>query len=216
MEDLLDNLPIFDRFDTTVLMLNIVMFAFAPAIVRRIGSAMDSTAVAGRVYTLRVANVIFPVLYFGTNQFEEVSIELYETGLTLLLAVLATLFLDTVILRRYGRTRTIDDVEYRTETYQSEIFALLAKFVVIAAVILIIVNIWGMNDWLQATSVLGGLAILLFSTKDVWVPDNINGLILLYNGDIEPGSVIRVAELDLLGIVIQTSMSQTRLRDLAT
>jgi small-conductance mechanosensitive channel len=79
-----------------------------------------------------------------------------------------------------------------------------------------VINIWGMNDWLKATSVLGILAILIFSTKDVWVPDNISGLILLYNSDIESGAVVKIDELNLLAIVVQTSLTRTTFRDLKT
>jgi len=216
MDKITASLGLFDGVDYTILMLNFLMFLFAPAIVGRIRASADANAIAARAYTLRAANVILLILYVSAIFVSEFAIQLYETGLTLLLAVLLTHFFDMLILRRYGRTRTIDEVEYRTETYQSEIFALLTKIIAGVSVILIIINIWGMTGWLRTTSVLGGLAILLFSTKDVWIPDNINGLILLYNGDIEPGSVIRVDELDLLGIVIQTTMSQTRLRDLVT
>ena len=73
-----------------------------------------------------------------------------------------------------------------------------------------------MNDWLKATSVLGILAILVFSTKDVWIPDNISGLILLYNSDIEPGAVVKIDEQGLLAIVVQTSLTRTTFRDLKT
>ncbi|MDQ7089445.1 MAG: mechanosensitive ion channel [Methylococcales bacterium] len=57
---------------------------------------------------------------------------------------------------------------------------------------------------------------MIYSTKEVWAADNISGLMLLYNGDVEPGSVVRITELDLLAIVIQTTLSQTSFRDLAT
>ncbi len=216
MDKIIASLSLFDGVDYTILTLNFLMFVFAPAIVRRTRGSSDEGAIASRAYTLRAANVILLVLYVSAVFISAFAIQLYETGLTLLLAVVISHFLDLLILRRYGRTRTIDDIEYRTETYQSEIFSLLIKIIATISVVLILINIWGMTGWLRTTSVLGGLAIVLFSTKDVWIPDNINGLILLYNGDIEPGSVIRVDELDLLGIVVQTTLSQTRLRDLTT
>ncbi len=216
MDKIAASLELFDGIDYAILTLNFLMFLFAAEIVRRTRASTDESAIASRAYTLRAANVILVVLYISAVFLSEFAIQLYETGLTFLLAVVVTHFLDMLILRRYGRTRTIDEVEYRTETYQSEIFALLTKIIATVSVVLIIINIWDMTGWLRTTSVLGGLAILLFSTKDVWIPDNINGLILLYNGDVEPGSVIRVDELELLGIVVQTTMSQTRLRDLTT
>ena len=65
-------------------------------------------------------------------------------------------------------------------------------------------------------SVLGGIAVVLFFTKDVWLPDIINGLILLYKHDIEPGSVVRIKELDLCGVTLRTTLLETTFRDLVT
>jgi len=114
MDQITASLRIFDGFDYVVLILNFLMFLFATAIVRRTGSSSDEAAITSRAYTLRAANVILFVLYVSAIFVSQFAIQLYETGLTLLLAVLVTHFFDTLILRRYGRTRTIDDVEYRT------------------------------------------------------------------------------------------------------
>ena len=214
MDSLLARLDVFDTFDYMVLTINLLFFVFAHHVVRFVRPSSDETTLATRIYTLRVVNVALFVLYFSEIFFADLGKQLSQTGLTLLLAVLFSNVLDAVILRRYGRVREIDGVEYRTETYQSEIFALLTLILTAISVILIIINIWGMTDWLKTTSVLGGLVIILFSTKDVWAPDNINGLILLYNGDVEPGTLVQVEELNLLGIIIQTTLTQTRLRDL--
>ncbi|HIF51900.1 MAG TPA: mechanosensitive ion channel [Thiotrichaceae bacterium] len=118
--------------------------------------------------------------------------------------------------KKFGREKEIDGVNYHNETYQSEIFSLLITLIAVIASIVIVIDIWGMNDWLKATSVLGILAILIFSTKDVWVPDNISGLILLYNGDIEPGAVVKIDEQNLLAIVVQSTLTRTTFRDLKT
>ena len=216
MDSLLARLDVFDTFDYTVLTINLLFFVFARQVVRFTRPSSDESTIATRVYTLRVVNVALFVLYFSEIFFADLGKQFSQTGLTLLLAVLINNILDALILRRYGRLREIDEVEYRTETYQSEVFGLLMLILTTIAVILIIINIWGMTDWLKTTSVLGGLVIILFSTKDVWAPDNINGLILLYNGDIEPGTLVQVEELNLLGIIIQTTLTQTRLRDLTS
>ena len=145
MDKIIASLGLFDGVDYTILTLNFLMFLFAPAIVRRSRASSDASAIASRAYTLRAANVILLILYVSAIFVSELAIQLYETGLTLLIAVVVTHFFDMLILRRYGRTRTIDEVEYRTETYQSEIFSLLAKIIATTAVVLIVINIWGMT-----------------------------------------------------------------------
>jgi small-conductance mechanosensitive channel len=214
MQDVVPLLAVFNTFDYAVLAFNLLLFLFATTVVQLIRPSSDEAVVASRVYTIRAANVILFVLYFSAILFLDFAKQLSQTGLTLLVAVMTHYAIATLILKRYGRVRDIDGTAYRSETYQSEMFSLITLILTAVTVVLVVINIWGMTSWLKATSVLGGLLIVLFSTKDHWAPDNIHGLILLYNGDIEPGTLIEVNELDLLGIVIQTTLTQTRLRDL--
>ncbi|MEE9397343.1 MAG: hypothetical protein V3V31_10055 [Methylococcales bacterium] len=200
--------------DYTVLGVNLVLFIFAKPIASRYQRSTDKATIKNRIRGLRIANLLLFTIFISEFFFSHWAKQLSQTGLTLLLAFLGVHFLKVLILAKYGRTKEIDNVEHRSETYQSEIFGLLIVFITTIATILFIINIWGMTDWLKTTSVLGGLLIIAFSTKDVWAPDNINGLILLYNGNIEPGSVIKVDDCDLLAITIQTTLTQTVFRDL--
>ena len=202
----------FDGFDYLVFVINVLIFVFSRQIINGFHPSPDEKSV--RLWTLRVINFILFGLYFFAVFFSEKARQISETGLTLLLCFLAVHFFHIFLVSRYGRVKEIEGVEYRSETYQSEIFGLLGMFVAGISAFITIVNIWGMTDWLQATSVLGALAVIAFSTKDVWAPDNINGLILLYNGHVEPGSIVKVTELDLLAICIQTTLTQTVFRDL--
>jgi len=208
------NIDIFDAFDLTVMGISILLLVFAQPIVVAFRSHKDEKQLATRVWTLRVINIVLLLLYLSEVVFTEWTKQLSQTGLTILLTLLGTNFIHVVILRRYGRVREIQGSEYRSETYQSEVFGLIAAIVAIFTAILIIINIWGLTSWLEATSVIGALLIILFSTKDVWAPDNINGLILLYNGDIETGSIVRIEECNLLAYAIQTTLTQTVFRDL--
>ncbi len=214
MDFIIQQLTVFDGLDYAVLAFNLALFLFARAIVDIVRPSSDETVLGTRVYTLRAVNVLLFVLYFSAVLFADLSKQLSQTGLMLLVGILLYHVVANQIERRYGRVREIDGVEYHTETYQSEMFSLLTLILTGIVVILVVINIWGMTGWLKATSVLGGLLIVLFSTKDFWAPDNIHGLIILYNGDIEPGTLIEVDELGLLAIVIQTTLTQTRLRDL--
>jgi small-conductance mechanosensitive channel len=208
------NIDIFNHFDLVVMGISLLLLLFAHPVVGAFRSHKDDKQLATRVWTLRVINIILLLLYLSEVIFTEWTKQLSQTGLTLLLTLLGVSFLQMIILRRYGRVREIQGSEYRTETYQSELFGLIAVVVALFTSILIIINIWGLTSWLEATSVMGAFLIFLFSTKDVWAPDNINGLILLYNGDIETGSIVRIEEYNLLAYAIQTTLTQTVFRDL--
>jgi small-conductance mechanosensitive channel len=205
----------FSTFDYVVLSINLLLFIFSKPIVQGF-KRDDSKSVGSKLYALRAINIILFTLYVAALFIENLSKQISLTGLTFLLAFIVSHLLDIFIIKKFGREKEIDGTNYHTETYQSEIFSLLITLLTLITTVVIVINIWGMNDWLKATSVLGILAILVFSTKDVWIPDNISGLILLYNSDIEPGAVIRIDEQNLLAIVVQTSLTRTTFRDLKT
>jgi len=199
--------------DLTVFSINFFIFLFSHWIVKGFKST-DSQGFSARVWMLRVFNLVLFALYLVAFYETAYARRISLTGLTLLLGFLAIYFLRVLMVRRFGRVREIEGEKIRSETYQSEIFGLINFLIVAVVCLLVLINIWEITGWLQATSVLGGLLLLLYSTKDVWAPENINGLILLYNGDVEPGSVIRIDELNLLAITLQISLTQTVFRDI--
>jgi small-conductance mechanosensitive channel len=205
----------FSTFDYVVLSINLLLFLFSRPLVQGFKRS-DSKSVSSKLYALRAINIILFFLYVAALFVEGWSKQISLTGLTFLLAFITSHLLHVFIIKKFGRGREIDGVDYHTETYQSEVFSLLITLITIIASIVIIINIWGMNDWLKATSVLGVLAILVFSTKDVWIPDNISGFMLLYNSDIESGAVVKIDDQNLLAIVVQTSLTRTTFRDLKT
>jgi small-conductance mechanosensitive channel len=205
----------FSTFDYVVLSINLLLFIFSKPIVNGFKRS-DSKSTSSKLYALRAINLILFALYIAALFIEGWSKQISLTGLTFLLAFIISHLLDIFIIKKFGREKEIDGTNYHTETYQSEIFSLLLTLLTLITTVVIVINIWGMNDWLKATSVLGILAILVFSTKDVWIPDNISGLILLYNSDIEPGAVVKIDDQNLLAIVVQTSLTRTTFRDLKT
>lgn len=212
MDHIIYILSEFTALDYVIFSINLLLFVFSKPIVS--GFKKQTETRSAKLITLRMINIILFLLYFSAFFLDHVTKQISKTGLILLVSFIVVHFAHMFILRKFGREKEIDGTKYRTETYQSEMFNLLFILVILITVFVLIINIWGLTDWLKATSVLGILAIIIFSTKDVWAPDNVNGLILLYNGDVEPGSVVRIDELNLLAISMQTTLSQTSFRDL--
>ncbi len=210
----LKHLAEFTNFDYFVFSINALIFLFSKHIASAYPKSRDESAFQKRLWSLRFINFVLFGLYFIAVFLTEEAQRISQTGLTLLLSYLSWHFIKMFTLKRFGRIKEIGGETVLTDTYQSEIFSLVTLMLVSIAGCLFIINIWEITDWLKATSVFGGLLIIIFSTKDVWAPDNIHGLILLYNGNIEPGSVVRVASLDLLAVVLNTSLTQTVFRDL--
>ncbi len=205
---------VYSYFDYFVLAINALIFLFSAKIVAKFGYQPGDRRYNASVWALRLLNVALFVLYFLAVFFTDKARPLSITGLTLLCAYLLAHLFQLHALKRYGRTRLIADSEVLSHTYQSEITGLIGWAIAFVISFLIIINVWEMTSWLHTTSVLGALVLIFYSTKDVWAPDNINGLILLYNNDVEPGAVVQVREIDLLAVVVRTSLTQTVFRDL--
>ena len=202
----------FQLFDLLILTINAIIFLFASKIIQRFTLAQELAE--KRTKSLRALNLALFSLYFIPFFLHETAGQISKTVLVLLLSYLTVYVVNMYILHKFGKEKTIGEEKVLYDTYQSEMFSLLGFLVILATAFLLIINIWGITDWLKATSVVGGLLIVGYSTKDVWAPENIHGLMMLYNGDIEPGSVVRVPELNLLAVVKQVTLTQTVFRDL--
>ncbi len=213
------------NFEHFVCIINILIFIFSNKITKTLCKGKDERTFRNKLWALRFINLVLLALYIISVVLGHLSLKnpttseiirnISQTGLVLLLMQITSQLSNFYCVQKYGREKEIEDETVLIQTYQSEVFALISMIVVVVASFLIIINIWDMTELLQVTSVIGGLAIIAFSTKEVWAPDNINGLILLYNGNIESGSIVRVKEMDLMAIVIRTTLTQTVFRDLA-
>lgn len=220
-----DQLTTLDYF---VIGSNLLLMAFAGVISQRMSGLSEDAAKRSWMNVLRVLSASLLVLYLLPMFFEakllcgpdegECSLfrRLSKSGLTLLGGYVVYIVAHAWIVRRYGRTREVDGQPIKHQTYQSELLSILALCIVILIAFLTLLSIWGVEDWLKRTSVLGGVALVLFFTKDVWLPDIINGLILLYKHDIEPGAIVRIKELDLCGVALRTTLLETTFRDLVS
>lgn len=219
-----------DTLDWFVISANLVLLVFSGTIAGKLSGTKDEHAPRRKLVVMRVMSTLLLVMYlmslfapigiFGEcDQVSEAGNcdplrRLSLTGLTIFSSYVFYILSHAWIVRRYGRSKEIEGVQVKYATYQSELFSVLVLLAIILLAFLTVLTIWEVERWLRGTSVLGGIALVLFFTKDVWLPDNINGLILLYNSDVEPGAVVRVKELDLLGVTLRTSLVQTTFRDL--
>ncbi len=207
-------------FGQVAIVLNLLFFVLSGFIFKHFAPTDDEKENKRRVRWLRLLNLVLLLIYLadgllnGFSKQNEWLIQVSQTGLVLLISYLFIQFSSAWALKNYGKVKNIDEEEVSTRTYKSEMMHLIIVGLTIIAAILLLVNIWQVTNWLQATGVLGGLLVIVFATKDAWATDSINGLILLYNHDIEPGVVCRIPEYDILGITRKISLTQTTFRDL--
>ena len=219
----------FGLLDVLVISINLALFLFAGTLLNRIQGRSNRQNKKPRMLTLRSLSFMLLILYllallpgitFGLEHCSQESCnneiinKLTETGATLIISYILMLLAHLFVIKRFGREREVQGEVIHYETYQSRLVSIVILVVVTAFLLLTILSVWDLENWMRQTSVLGGLAVIIFFTKDLWLPDNINGLILLYKTDVVPGSVIRVRKLDLLAITLRTSLIETAFRDL--
>ena len=207
-------------FGQAVIVLNVLLFITAGLIFKYLAPTDDKKVNSKRTRWMRGLNLLLLLIYvFDGLYFERIDNGIWlkqisQSGLVLLISALFIQFSSSWALRRYGKLKMIDEEEVNTRTYKSEMMHLIIIALTFIAGVLLLINIWKVTNWLQATGVLGGLLVVLFATKDAWATDSVHGLILLYNQDLEPGVVCRIPELGILGITRKISLTQTTFRDI--
>jgi len=220
LNSIASNLP-FQLLDYIVLGLNLIIFLFAGYIIKKSPKATDNSTTKNRMLGLRAINLALFLIYAATGALEYlfgISMghlqEISQTGLTILVSYIVLHYVQGWIIHRFGKVKEVNGEKFKGESYASEIVGLIGLILTASVAFLVIINIWKLNDWLQATSVIGGILLILFASKDYFLGDMISGLIMHYNSSVEAGSVIRVRELDVKGVVMQITLSQTIVRDL--
>ena len=208
-------------FGQIVIALNLLFFVLSGVIFRYIiKPTHDEERNKKRIRWMRFLNFLLLMIYVidalvnGNSKENEWLLKVSQTGLVLLVSYLFIQFSHAWALQHYGKIKNIEGEDVTTGTYKSEMMYILIIFITLIATVLLLVNIWNVTNWLQATGALGGLLVILFATKDAWAVDSAQGLILLYNHDLEPGVVCRIPEFNILGITHKISLTQTTFRDL--
>ena len=218
--DIYNKLP-FLPLDYVVIGLNFFVFLFAGFVIRRSRKVKNQNVSQNRMLGLRALNLALFAIYAFTGVVEIIFgykishlQQISQTGLSILLSYILLHYVQDWIVFRFGKSKEIDGEKFQVDSYASEMIGLLGLLLVGSIALLVIINIWELNSWLQATSVVGGILLILFASKDYFLADMISGLIMHYNNSVEAGSVIRVKELDVIGVVIQITLAQTTIRDL--
>lgn len=208
-------------FGQVAIVLNVSFFFLAGVIFKYVVVPTDDeNANKRRIRWLRYLNLLLLMVYFidglvnGYENSNKWLLQMSQTGLVLLISYLFIQFSHAWALQHYGKDKSIDGEVVHSRTYKSQMMHLIILAITITAAILLLVNIWDVTNWLQATGVLGGLLVILFATKEAWAVDSAHGLILLYNHDLEPGVICRIPDYDILAVMLKISLTQTTFRDL--
>jgi hypothetical protein len=209
-------------FGKVAVVLNVSLFFIAGYLFSSIVPSGSDIINKKRARKLRLMNVFLLSIYLfdwlwnyfiNDNDHSEFFKRISQTGLVFLLGYLFTQFSHSWTIKRYGKVRSVEGTDTKTRTYQSEMGYIIILLITIAVSLLLLINIWQVTSWLQATGVIGGILVILFGTKEAWAHDAVSGLIMLHQGEIAPGVVCRIPALDVLGVVRRMSLTETTFHD---
>ena len=193
--------------------INLLILIFGKQIINHL-SVQAVGAAPPQLRLLRILNAVLFLTYFFAVAFQfQLGSNISHTGLLVLLTYLIWQLTHSIILKKYGRKREVEDTSIYVESYTSSNLKLIALLILGVISGLVFLNLWKLEWLLQTTSFLGALAVLIFTTKDYWLKDFISGIIVISNGNIERGDVIRIPDENILAIVLETRTMLTLLRD---
>jgi small-conductance mechanosensitive channel len=212
-EGLLTYFTNLEAIDHITFTLNLLILIFGKQIISHL-SVHTVGAAPFQLRLLRILNAVLFLAYFCAVAFQfQLGSSISHTGLLVLLTYLIWQFTHSLVLKKYGRKREVEGTSIYVESYTSNNLKLIALLLLGITTGLIFLNIWKLESWLQTTSFLGALAVLIFTTKDYWLKDFISGIIVISNSNIERGDVIRIPDENILAIVLETRTTLTLLRD---
>ena len=193
--------------------INLLILIFGKQIINHL-SVQTIGAAPPQLRLLRILNAALFLTYFFAVAFQfQLGSNISHTGLLVLLTYLIWQLTHSIILKKYGRKREVEGTSIYVESYTSSNLKLIALLILGVISGLVFLNLWKLEWLLQTTSFLGALAVLIFTTKDYWLKDFISGIIVISNGNIERGDVIRIPDENILAIVLETRTMLTLLRD---
>ena len=213
LEWLLDYFTILEPIDYITFIINLLILIFGKQIINHL-SVQTVGAAPPQLRLLRILNAALFLTYFFAVAFQfQLGSNISHTGLLVLLTYLIWQLTHSIILKKYGRKREVEGTSIYGESYTSSNLKLIALLILGVISGLVFLNLWKLEWLLQTTSFLGALAVLIFTTKDYWLKDFISGIIVISNGNIERGDVIRIPDENILAIVLETRTMLTLLRD---
>ena len=213
LEWLLDYFTILEPIDYITFIINLLILIFGKQIINHL-SVQTVGAAPPQLRLLRILNAVLFLTYFFAVAFQfQLGSNISHTGLLVLLTYLIWQLTHSIILKKYGRKREVEGTSIYVESYTSSNLKLIALLLLGVISGLVFLNLWKLEWLLQTTSFLGALAVLIFTTKDYWLKDFISGIIVISNGNIERGDVIRIPDENILAIVLETRTMLTLLRD---
>lgn len=216
-------IDILNTLNITIFIVNLIIFIFWEKIismldVSKLKRKLNEDQKDKKLKTLKFINGILASTYLialliDKTIFQEIILSLF----TILVIYIINSLLTYKIILFYWKEVETSWESYFQESPTSEIFSFVLNITSIIIWILIILNIFELNNWMQAWWVIWWVLALLWFSSNHWAPDTVSWLLLLHSKRIKQDDVIRILNLDNRIVWIKTiSLTEIKMIDLNT
>ena len=212
---ILERVSTFETLDYFTLAVNLLLFVLSRPMAQKYSEIKDEDRSRARLKVLHFLNFSLFLCYLLAVSFKiDVAKQVSQSFLVVLATFLLIHFIEVFLQAKYGKKLEIEGFTRNVDTHTSKTLELFCAIVILVITIVFLINLWGLESWMQKTSVLGFIALFCFATKEYWVGDFLSGIFIIGQGRVMRGDVIRVPNEDVFGIVLQTKGLQTIVRDM--
>lgn len=210
------------KFDAVVFIISIILAIAAKPIIKWLSyGRQDDSHSQMRIRVMRVLNLLIVVAiiiktFFSAGLDSSWIEKIIQVLIVIYFGVISAQIMHFFLLKRFGKSRNLGEQLTMTDSYSSRALSLFCgTFIAIIAAVGIL-NIIGLESWLQAGGVFGIIGIFLAMTQSSWAPDIIGGLIILNSRRCEEGDIIQFQDNGSLIIaqVFKTKFFHTELLEL--
>lgn len=173
---------------------NIALFLLARPLFNLIEPGAKSD---GKIKVFRFLNIIVFILHIADlvlgsadSPYSEYIRKIGQSLVFIYGGILVYSLLGAQNRRRFGRKKNVDNKPIYLDTYNTRMVNLVILIVIAAAMIYILLKVWGIDSLLEATGVYALVGVFFALTSNVWAPDIMSGLIILNSETLEDGDVI--------------------------
>ncbi len=212
---ILERVSRLETLDYFTLGVNLLLFLLSRPMADKYSQVKDAERSRVRLRVLHFLNLTLFLSYLvavGLNV--QVAKQFSQSFLVVLATFLLIHFIEVFLQAKYGKRLDIEGFTRNVDTHTSKTLELFCAVVILVVAVVLLINLWGLESWMQKTSVLGFIALFCFATKEYWVGDFLSGIFIIGQGRVTRGDVIRIPSEDVFGIVLQIKGLQTIVRDL--
>ena len=208
----------------TLLLINLVLIAFAPYLVKRFSDNELSDGDRDfRINVIRGLNVLIIGLlghfrfYSEGQSGQGIGVKLLSILIVIYLSYLIVHLIGRYVRVRFGRAvQSAGSVQRIADTYASRALSIFISVFVAIMALISIIRIAGFSSLLEAGGLIVFVGVFLALTQGAWAPDIISGLVILNSKMFKERDVIKISDggEEMLAIVYRTLAFHTELLNL--